>query len=198
MDSFDPESLIALSSTGAPARSCSHPGLAPSHVGAARRPLRLLRGKRRPKGAKCTRFRGGATAVTAVTREVQAQGRQVQGRRAGGYAGRASPGVRQAQWWRHSSPMRGVSDPVTRLLDVTNHWMFPCPFSWSLPKLLQHRVYLLECVIYLLPHLAASEHHLTRDEDQEDDLGLYHPIDQTGEQFRLILNASINEHSCQL
>jgi hypothetical protein len=51
---------------------------------------------------------------------------------------------------------------------------------------LKHRVDHLECLIDLLSNLGTSQDNLAGDEDEKDDLGLDHTIDETREQLRLI------------
>lgn len=50
----------------------------------------------------------------------------------------------------------------------------------------QDRIDHLEGLIDLLTDLGTSQDDLATDEDQEDDLGLHHTVDETGEEFRLI------------
>ena len=50
----------------------------------------------------------------------------------------------------------------------------------------KHRVDQLEGLVDLLADLSTSQDNLATDEDQENDLGLHHAIDQTGEEFRLV------------
>jgi hypothetical protein len=50
----------------------------------------------------------------------------------------------------------------------------------------EHRIDQLESLINLLTHFGASQNNLTADEDQEHNLGLYHAIDETREQLRLV------------
>lgn len=50
----------------------------------------------------------------------------------------------------------------------------------------KHRVDHLECLVYLFADFGTSQDNLAADKDQKDNLGLYHAIDETGEQFRLV------------
>ena len=51
---------------------------------------------------------------------------------------------------------------------------------------LKDRVDHLECLVNLLANLGPRQHDLAADEDQKDNLGLDHSIDEAREQFRLI------------
>ena len=51
---------------------------------------------------------------------------------------------------------------------------------------LKHRVDHFKGLVDLFPNLRTSQDNLARDEDEEDDLGLDHTVDQTREQFRLV------------
>mmetsp|Transcript_16899 Transcript_16899/g.34227 ORF Transcript_16899/g.34227 Transcript_16899/m.34227 type:complete len:248 (-) Transcript_16899:122-865(-) len=53
-------------------------------------------------------------------------------------------------------------------------------------ELLQHGVDLLERSVDLLARLAARQHHLARDENEQDDLGLHHSVYQPGEELRFV------------
>ncbi len=44
----------------------------------------------------------------------------------------------------------------------------------------------LESLVDLLSHFRTSQHDLAAHEDQEHDLWLYHSVDETGKQFRLV------------
>eukprot|EP00324_Dicrateria_rotunda_P000010 CAMPEP_0206164080 /NCGR_PEP_ID=MMETSP1474-20131121/14101_1 /ASSEMBLY_ACC=CAM_ASM_001110 /TAXON_ID=97495 /ORGANISM="Imantonia sp., Strain RCC918" /LENGTH=233 /DNA_ID=CAMNT_0053566779 /DNA_START=33 /DNA_END=732 /DNA_ORIENTATION=- len=55
-----------------------------------------------------------------------------------------------------------------------------------LAVLLEDGVYLLEGLLDLLAQLAAGEHDLARDEDEQHDLGLDHPVDEAGEELGLV------------
>jgi hypothetical protein len=61
----------------------------------------------------------------------------------------------------------------------------PIPFS-GLAEVGEHRVDQLESLVDLLADLGSGQDDLARDEDEEDDLGLHHTVDETGEQFRLV------------
>lgn len=50
----------------------------------------------------------------------------------------------------------------------------------------KHRVDQLEGLVNLLTDFSTSQDNLATDEDQENDLGLHHAVDQTREQFRLV------------
>ena len=50
----------------------------------------------------------------------------------------------------------------------------------------EHRVDELERLVDLLADLRTREHDLAGDEDEQDDLRLHHPVDQTREEFRLV------------
>lgn len=51
---------------------------------------------------------------------------------------------------------------------------------------LKHGIDHLECLVDFLANLGASEDNLAADEDQQDDLGFDHAVDETREQFRLV------------
>lgn len=51
---------------------------------------------------------------------------------------------------------------------------------------LKHRVDHFEGLIDLLSNLCASQDDLARHEDEQDNLGLDHAVDETREQFRLV------------
>eukprot|EP00918_Siedleckia_nematoides_P097420 GHVU01213560.1.p1 GENE.GHVU01213560.1~~GHVU01213560.1.p1 ORF type:complete len:198 (-),score=25.86 GHVU01213560.1:233-826(-) len=59
------------------------------------------------------------------------------------------------------------------------------PFS-GLAEVGEHRVDEFEGLVDLLANLGTSQDDLARDEDQEDDLGLHHTVDETGEEFGLV------------
>lgn len=59
------------------------------------------------------------------------------------------------------------------------------PFS-GLAEVGEHGVDELESLVDLLANLGTSQDDLARDEDQEDDLGLHHAVDETGEEFGLV------------
>ena len=50
----------------------------------------------------------------------------------------------------------------------------------------KHRVDQLERLVDLFSHLGPGQHNLAADEDQQNDFGLHHAIDETGEQLGLI------------
>jgi hypothetical protein len=54
------------------------------------------------------------------------------------------------------------------------------------PHTLKHRVDHFESLVDLLAHLRTGQDNLAAHEDQEDDLGLDHSVDETGEQFWLV------------
>lgn len=49
----------------------------------------------------------------------------------------------------------------------------------GLAEVRKHRIDQLKCLVDLLTNLRASQDDFTGHEDQEDDLGLHHPVDQT-------------------
>ena len=51
---------------------------------------------------------------------------------------------------------------------------------------LKHRVDLLKCLVNLLANLGTSQDDLARDEDEQDDLGFDHAVDEPREEFRLV------------
>ena len=59
------------------------------------------------------------------------------------------------------------------------------PFS-GLAEVGEHGVDELESLVDLLANLGTSQDDLARDEDQEDDLGLHHAVDETGEECGLV------------
>ena len=67
-------------------------------------------------------------------------------------------------------------------------WLAPdLPFL-TFPVLSKHGVNVLKGSIYLFPHLGSSEDDLSRDEDEDHDLGLHHTVDQSREDLWLILS----------
>ena len=64
------------------------------------------------------------------------------------------------------------------------------PFS-GLAEVGEHGVDELESLVDLLANLGTSQDDLARDEDQEDDLGLHHAVDETGEELRLVGRESV-------
>lgn len=64
--------------------------------------------------------------------------------------------------------------------------------TWSevrpldLAEILEHRVDELKGVVDLVADLGTCEHNLATHEDQEDDLGLDHAVNETREQFRFV------------
>ena len=59
---------------------------------------------------------------------------------------------------------------------------------WKLPELCEHRVDVLECLVDVIAVLAASQHDLSGDENQQHDLRHLHTVDQTREQLGLVLS----------
>ena len=62
------------------------------------------------------------------------------------------------------------------------------PILLPFPEVHEHRVYVLEGGVYLFTHLGSSEDDLSRDEDEDHDLGLHHTVDQSREDLWLILS----------
>lgn len=56
----------------------------------------------------------------------------------------------------------------------------------GLAEVAKHRVDEFESSIDFLADFGAGEHDLAADEDEKNDLGLHHAVDQAGEQFRLV------------
>mmetsp|Transcript_4710 Transcript_4710/g.13535 ORF Transcript_4710/g.13535 Transcript_4710/m.13535 type:complete len:450 (-) Transcript_4710:281-1630(-) len=55
-----------------------------------------------------------------------------------------------------------------------------------LPVLLEHGVDLLKRLVYLLPLLGTRQHHLATHKDEQHNLRLGHPVNQTGKQLGLV------------
>lgn len=55
----------------------------------------------------------------------------------------------------------------------------------------QDRVDELESLVNLLANLGTSKDDLAADEDEQDNLGLHHAVDETREQFRLVRRESV-------
>ena len=53
-------------------------------------------------------------------------------------------------------------------------------------KVLEYRVDVVERLVDLLPHFGAGQHDLSGDEDEEDDAGLDHAVDEAGEELGLV------------
>jgi hypothetical protein len=56
----------------------------------------------------------------------------------------------------------------------------------DLAEVRKHRVDHLECLVDLFTDLGTCQDNLATDEDQQDDLGLHHTVDETGEQFGFV------------
>ena len=55
-----------------------------------------------------------------------------------------------------------------------------------LAEVREHRVDELEGLVDLLADFGASKHDLARDEDEQHNLRLHHPVDETRKQLRLV------------
>lgn len=51
---------------------------------------------------------------------------------------------------------------------------------------LENRINIVESIVDLLPHLGTGQDHFAGHENQQHNARLYHTIDQTGKQFRLV------------
>lgn len=61
----------------------------------------------------------------------------------------------------------------------------------GLAEVRQHGVDELESLVDLLTDLGTSQDNLAADEDEQDNLGLHHAVDETGEQLRLVGRESV-------
>ena len=53
-------------------------------------------------------------------------------------------------------------------------------------EVLEDGVDVVESLIDFLPHLGSGQHNLPRDEDEEDNAGLHHAVDETGEELGFV------------
>lgn len=54
------------------------------------------------------------------------------------------------------------------------------------PEVRKHGIHEVESLVDLLTDLRAGEHDFAGDEDEQDNLGLHHAVDETGEEFGLV------------